>query len=254
MQPDAARGPQRFAETLLALERELDWELLGASYCWEGGRSFFAPEQREAMRDAGLRFAGDLAELLGEPAGAGAARSLYVGPGVAELAPMLCERIVLGRAVLAIGLPGVEPDELNRALAAVGDMLGQRLFEIRTGGWEGLASGDADHGWLVSVLTDPEAFPALHDHLYRRTGALATGRGDLDEERARAEELVERVLDRLRPGALLSTTDEELGLVSAACRRRGWRLAVPDSARLSPVVGDPVRHCRIGESDERAAR
>jgi hypothetical protein len=97
----------------------------------------------------------------------------------------------------------------------------------------------------VSVLTDPDAFPALHDRLYARGGAEATGRGDLASERQRAESLAELALTRLaRPGRL-TTTDEELELVLPLAERLGLRVRVPARARLSPVVGDRVRGCRV---------
>lgn len=235
----------RFARALLELEAELDWELLGRLHCWEGGEDFFSPAQREALRDCGLAFAEEVASALGGPLAPGPRRSLYVGASVAELAPMLCESLVLGREVLLLQLAGPEAAELARALEAVRERTGAVLPRLSTAGFDELPRAFASHGWLVSVLTDPERFPALHDALYERRGELATGRGELGQERREARALLERFLDRLAPPCLLSTTDEELGLVEAACRLRGWRLAVPAHARLSCVVGDPVRHCRV---------
>ena len=234
----------QFAELLLGFEQRLDWGLLGQAYCWEDGQDFFGREQLEALREAGLLFADDLAHALGAFQ-ASAGRSLYVGPGVAELAPMLCERVILGRELAAVTLPGTEADELNRVLGELEGEHGLRLFSLVTDGFAALAGSRVDHAWVVSVLTDPEAFPALHDELYQRSGELATGRGKLSDDRRRAEELIQQVLEQLAPDALLSTTDEELPLFEAACRARAWRIEVPDRARLSPVVGDPVRHCRV---------
>ena len=34
-------------------------------------------------------------------------------------------------------------------------------------------------------------------------------------------------------------------MVIPRVEHRGWRIEVPDIARLTGVVGDPVRHCRI---------
>lgn len=226
----------------MEVEDELDWDLLGELHCWEGGAGFFPPEQRAAMRAAGLRFAADVAEALPRD---GPGRSLYLGAALFELAPILCERLVLGREVVALSLPGAQTDELNRALGAVGATLGRELARIDTSPLAGLGGGPFDHGWMTSVVTDPEAFPALHDELYGRRGELATGRGDLALERERAARLVAALLDRLRPPCLLTTSDEELALVEPACAARGWRLTVPATARLSAVVGDAVRLCRV---------
>ncbi|MAF65339.1 MAG: hypothetical protein CMJ84_06740 [Planctomycetes bacterium] len=227
------------------LEEELDWERLGRTYCSEGGEAFFPPAQREAVRDVGLLMTSDLSEALDGRAGG----SVYVGAALAELAPLLCERIVLGREVRALNLPNAETEELNRALRVVSASLGRELGTIEVQPLASLAGAGFDHAWVVSILTDPEAFPALHDELYERRGtALATGRGDLDRDRRRAAALVDELLDALAPPFLLTTTDEELALLVPACERRGLRLAIPDHARLSAVVGDPVRICRAGRA------
>lgn len=235
-----------FASALAALDRELDWELLGASYCREGGREFFPPEQRAAILDAGLRFAGDVGEALETllpPSGPGA--SLYLGAAVAELAPILYETLVAGRRLDWHNVPGTEADELDRALARVEEELGTALPRPRTEG----SPADAapyDHVWCASVLTDPDAFPALHDELYeRRGGPLAVGGGDLRRERAAAEQLVGKLVDSAAPVALVSTTDEELSFFERAAERRGSVLEVPERGRLSGIVGDVVRVCRL---------
>lgn len=229
-------GPEAFGAALAALEREIDWPLLERLYCWDAGEAFFAPQQRAANLDAAVAIAAALGERLAELPDDGPGRSLYVGAAVAELAPMLCEVLVLGRAVRAVNLPGPEADELNRALAAAEVAL-RVEFEPE--------AGPVDHLWVVSVLTDPEAFPALHDALYERTGRGATGRGDLASERAQAAALARDWAAALVPNALLSTTDEELPLLEEALAERGLAIRVPEVARLSPIVGDRVRHCRV---------
>jgi hypothetical protein len=227
-------GAEAFGAALTALDAELDWELLEGLYCWEGGEGFFSDEQREAMWDAGLQIAAGLSDRLAELPAGGPRRSLYVGAAVAELVPMLVESLVLGREVCAVNLPGPEVDELNCALEAVG-------VELR---FEAEAPREpVDHLWVVSVLTDPEAFPALHDELYQREGEAATGTGDLVSERARAAELVEGWCDGLARPALISTTDEEAGFFEAEAERRDRRFKVPRIGRLTAIVGDALRHC-----------
>lgn len=241
----AVERHELFAAALCEVEAALDWEELGRAYCHGDGEGFFSEEQREAQRDAGLLVAADLAEALAALPDRGPRRSLYVGAAVAELAPLLCERVVLGREVLAFSLDGAEARMLDGALARVGERLRLALprIDVRPVGAADLPP--CDHLWLVSVLSDPEAFPALHDRLYGRRGTeLATGRGDLPRERARAAELLDAALRPLAVPALVTTTSEELELVRAACAARGLALDAPRAGRLSPIVGDPILVCR----------
>lgn len=253
--PDAVTGPDsspvaRFAVALAALDEDLAWDALGAAYCEGDATTFFAPEQREAIQDAGLRFAGDLGELL-PPRG----RSLYIGVGVAELVPLVFEALVLERDVRAVTLPGPEAVELDRALACAGEAAGCALPRIATGLWEPHDHAPVDHLWMTSVLTDPDAFPALHDLLYERRGReSATGRGSLKKERPRARELIERAVATLAPAGILTTTDEERPLFAEILARHGISLHPTQTARLSGIVGDPVRHCRFGGQGKAGAR
>ena len=148
-------GLERFGEALARLEGELDWRHLGELHCHEGGEDFFPQEQVDAMREAGLVLAAALGQRL-SPGG----RSLYVGAAIGELVVLLCESLVLGREVRALNLANEESTELNRALAAVEEACGFPLPRIEFLGPEEV-EGAFDHGWLVSVLNDPEAFPAL---------------------------------------------------------------------------------------------
>lgn len=232
-----------FARALGAFEASVDWERLGALHCHDGGEAFFPPEQIEAIREAGLQIAGELGQQLGGLRG----RSLYAGAAIAEVVPVLVERFVLQREVVWLNLPGAESELMNAAFEAAESQCGLELPRIETGSVEGV-TGTFDHGWLVSVLNDPEAFPALHDALYGRSGELATGRGNLLEDKARAEALAESVFDRLEPGALLSTTDEELPVLRPLIARRGWGMRVSPDALLTGVVGDPLRFVRLVSS------
>lgn len=244
----AAPDPAAFAAALSELFAAIDWPLLGQLYCHEGGEDFFPPEQVEAIQDAGLRFAGDLDEALGRIQ-CSVRRSLYVGAALAELPVALCDQLMLGREVVLIARPSPETSELNRALALAAKRSGLALPRIRAaelGRRENQPTGAFDHLWIVSVLTDPEAFPALHDRLYQRHGKeLATGTGNAGRERHWADRLVDQVLAPLHPPAILTTTDEELELVQAGLERAGLALELPERARLSAIVGDPVRMGRV---------
>ena len=246
-------GAEAFAAALVELEGELDWPLLEKLYCTAGGAGFFGAEQRAAQREAGLLHAADLLPLLEDEAVAPA--SLYVGAGVAELAPALAEALVLGRGVLLTNLAGPEQRELARALDAVGRRLGLQLPRFLGGELAELApqlGPRAGHLWMTSVLTDPEAFPALHARAYGRPGLAPP---DPAREAARAAGLVAEALGRCALPAVLTTTDEELEHVLPVARRLGLALEVPEHGRLSAVVGDPVRHCvlRAGPAGARLA-
>jgi len=241
-----AEGVQRFATTLAAVSDELDWVRLGACYCEGDARTFFDAGRREALIEVGLHLADDVA--TGLPAG-GPGRSLYLGAALAELAPILAERLVLEREVTWLNRSGPEVDELRRATRTVEQRLGMELPTPSTDEVASVPASSCDHLWLVSVLTDPDAFPALHDALYeRRGGELATGRGELTEERRRADELVDALLERAALPCALTTTDEELEIVGPLVARRGLELRVPEAARLSALVGDAVRVCRLDRS------
>lgn len=245
---------ERFARVLAAVEAELDWAELGEVYCEGPGADLFVPEQVEALREAGLLLADDLATALEGLGGDAPPRSLYVGAGVAELVPMLCESVVFDREVRLVSLPGAELDQLGRAFARVGERLGATLPVVDARPLAQQETGPASHAWMVSVLTDPDGFPALHDRLYGRTGKSATGRGDLDEERGRAEALLDELLRRLWVPGVLTTTDEELSLLGPRSAALGLVLDVPLRARLSGLVGDPVRVCRVRRGEPRRRR
>lgn len=241
-----AAGAALLARTLAALEAELDWELLGRAACEGDGSGFFDGELRARAVDTGLVLFDALATAL--PA-AGPGRSMYVGASVAELAPMLAEQLVLGREVRWCELEGPATRELARAVGVVARRAGLELAAPVTMPLERLPVSGCDHLWLVSVLSDPEAFPALHDELYERAGGpLATGRGDLERERARAEGLLDALFAHAAERAVFTTTEEELVLAVPRAARAGLRIDVPAAATLSAVVGDPVRVCRIERS------
>lgn len=225
----------RFAAALCEVEAELDWARLEAVYCEGDAAGFFGPDQLEAQRDAGLLFASDLGARLDHASPHG---SLYVGAGAAELAPALFEALALGRPVRWVTLPGPEAKELTRAFAAVGERLGMELPAIDTQPLAPCPKPDSDHLWMVSVLSDPIAFPALHRTVYGKKAPRANA---LHADRRKARELLRTAFTHLVPPALVHTTNEELSLVELAAQERGGRLEMDEMGRLSPIVGDVVR-------------
>lgn len=227
-----------FGAAVSALDLELDWELLGRSTCEGDGTEFFDDALREKIVDTGCRFAEDIASALADATG----RSLYLGAEIAELPLILAEHLVMGRRVEWLNLAGAHTDEIERAIRAVSARLSIELPVPTSRSLSDIEPASCDHLWMVSVLTDPDHFPALHDALYERTsGPLATGRGSLDDDRVRAQALVEVFLDRAAARCVLSTTDEERTLIEPAVARRGWELEFAPGGRLTAIVGDRVR-------------
>ena len=249
---DTSEGVGHFAAALSELERELDWGRLGALYCYEGGEHFFTEDALEAQREAGLELAAALGEALGRLPVDAPRRSLYVGAALGELLPMLFEALVLEREVHWVNLAGAEMDELARALGVVEERIGVSLVSPRCSSpaqgstaelWRG--RGPFDHLWMASVLTDPEGFPALHDELYQRRGAEATGRGNRAKEEACARELVREVVAAAADRTLLATTEEELPFFLEACEARSIECSVAEVGRLTAIVGDVLRFARL---------
>lgn len=236
--------PGKLAGSLLtALVDELDWERLGRAYCEGDGSSFFDEEARDRIVEVGMQMTDAVMQAL--PA-RGPRRSLYLGAAVAEIVPILMEHVLMKRDVIWLNLPGDETDELCRALDLVGKRFGQALPRPSTRTMDSVEIESCDHLWMTSVLTDPDAFPALHDELYERDGSeLATGRGSRVEDRRRADTLVRQWLARAARECVSTTTDEELTIVEPLARAAGMRVRVADHGVLSPVVGDPVRVCRL---------
>ena len=102
--------------TLELIERvfaALDYEALGAIYCFEEGDAFWE-ERREPAMIAGAEWAQALSRRLGS------GRSLYVGAGVAELPALLTECQDLGRSVQIASLNAPECESLNATLEGLG--------------------------------------------------------------------------------------------------------------------------------------
>lgn len=241
-------GVERFGATLAALDAELDWDRVASVYCKGDADGFFDEERRGAVLDAGLKLASDIGELLKR-----GGRSLYVGAAVAELAPMLFECLVLGRTVVWVAPKTVETEELTRALELASKVAGKALPVPRTDRWKGRAIGPCDHIWMTSVLTDPDAFPALHNELYERRGTKeSVSGGHPKAERQKARELVEQAVAAAAVDTRLTTTDEELVYWIPAVEDLGGTVDVARTGRTSGLVGDIVRHCRIRIPQRRA--
>lgn len=228
---------QRFGAVLAELDATIRWEVLEPVYCSGDANGFFDEERRGAIVDAGLKLASEIGEQL-RPGG----KSLYVGAAVAELAPMMFEAIVLNRKVAWITLDGPEAKELTRAIKNIDS----HLPTPRTGEWRGADLRPRDHVWMTSVLTDPEAFPALHDRLYKRQGTKDAVRGGKPKrERELAVELVRNALAAAAKDTLLCTTDEELEVWGPIVQEDGGSLKAAPTGRTSGLVGDVIRFCQL---------
>jgi hypothetical protein len=229
---------RHFGAAIAALDEELDWELLGRAYCEGEGSSFFDADLRERIIDTGLLFADDVASALGS----GTGRSLYLGAEIAELPLILAEHLVLRRRVEWLNVDAPHVREIARAIEAVGARLKVELPKPSTRAIASVEPKTCDHLWMASVLTDPDHFPALHDALYERAGTrLATGRGDLDDDRRRADVLVTGLLERAADPCVLTTTDEEWTLVAPLAVQLGFDVELARNGRLTAIVGDLVR-------------
>jgi hypothetical protein len=227
-----------FGAAVSALDAELDWSLLGRALCEGDGSGFFDNALRERVLDTALLLADDIALALDGAPG----RSLYLGAEIAELPLILAEHLVLGRKVDWLNIECPATRELERACRKVGAEAGVALPLPQVRSLAAVEPGSCNHLWMVSVLTDPDSFPALHDTLYERAGSpLAVGSGSLGEDRTRAEAMALALLDRAAPRCVLSTTDEEWTLVGPLVRRRGWTSRLAAQGRISAIVGDRIR-------------
>ncbi|MCA9003253.1 MAG: hypothetical protein KDB61_15120, partial [Planctomycetes bacterium] len=146
--------------------------------------------------------------------------------------------------VTALTLPGFEADQIQAALVAAEGEVGVPMPHLQTRTLAPKSRPQCSHLWLVSVVNDPEAFPALHDELYGRRGTReATGRGNIHKERKQALALFEAGLSWLHRPACITTSQEELPILDKALGDSAKNLLIPVKARLSPIVGDPIVHC-----------
>ena len=231
-------GLANFGAAVGEVMAELDWELLGRGCCEGDGAEFFDAALRARIVEAGAALAGQVGAALGDRQGT----SLYLGAEIAELPVILAEHLVLGRRIEWLNLDGPSVREIARAIAAVGARLDLALPIPTTRALADVEPASCDHLWIVSVLSDPEHFPALHDALYGRAGGpLATGRGRIEDDRARAAALVEALLDRAAATCVVTTTDEERTIIEPLVAERGGSLVFTRGGTVTAIVGDRAR-------------
>jgi hypothetical protein len=228
---------RRLRRAVAAAFAALDWRALGACV-FEDPRGRFTARQLTELVETGLVAASALAEH--EPG-----TSLIVGGGVAEVPAALGETLA-GRRVVLLTKRIVEARILRAALEA-----GARAAKARG---PRVVVGDAAtaplparvrHLWLVSVLDDPEEFPALSAFYYRRADPRTFSGRRFDRDRRRARRIAARLLDRLWRPALIAASDDAFPWIEEGARRRGLAIEAGAPAWRAPTTRDPVRLLRI---------
>lgn len=230
----SSRGGRLQPATVQAVSRlfrRLDYDGLGPIYCDEGGPAFWK-DRRGPCEKLGLRLAAALRARL-MPGG----RSLYVGAGVAELPLLVMETLELGRRVEAFTLRRAEARLLNDACRGL-----PFRFTVKDGGQ---APGRYDHLCLVSVLNDPERYPALSALSYGRAEAASFDPKAFAQERQTVTRLADACLRKMRRPALITTTVEEVRWVTAWCDLRRLPYLLEARGYPTALVGDPVCFLRL---------
>lgn len=213
----------------------LDYGALGPVYCYEGGDEFWRAKRRLCNR-LGSRVAVVLRRKLRR-----GGRSLYVGAGVAELAPVIMEMMELGRTVEPYNLRRAEVAALNRACHSI-----PVTFHAADAA---STRGRFDHLWMASVLNDPERFPHLSPLSYGRGNPLTLDPLKFDTERRIVRALVARCMGKLvRPG-LVTTTTEEVIWIAEWCHRHRVPYRVGTRYYPTALVGDPICFIQIGKGN-----
>jgi len=213
--------------------RRLEYRRLGKVYCYEGGDEFWKAK-REPCRRLGLRVAQALLRRL--PLGG---RSLYVGAGVGELAPLLVEQLDLQRQVFPYNLRRAEVFSLNRACKKTA----VRFIAKDAAGAKGLF----DHLWIVSVLNDPERFPHLAPLSYGRADPVTFNPTEFVNERRIAQAVVDRCMPKLTVPGLVTTSTEEVIWIADWCHRKNIPYIVEREQYSTALVGDPICFIRVGK-------
>ena len=211
----------------------LDYGALGPVYCYEGGDEFW-----RAKRGLCERLGSLVAVALRRKLRRGG-RSLYVGAGVAELPPLMMEKIELGRTVESYNLRRVEVSALNRACRSI--PLTFHAADVAR------AKGRYDHLWIVSVLNDPERFPHLSPLSYGRGNPLTLDPQKFEKERRIVRALVAGCMGKLTRPGLVTTTTEEVIWIAEWCHRHRVPYLVGKRYYPTALVGDPICFMQIGK-------
>lgn len=227
-------------QTIAAIFKKLDYDVLGPVYCDEGGDDFWRAKRQPCQR-LGIKLAEALLRRL-TPGG----RSLLVGAGVAEIPVLVMETLELGRQVSVFNLRQDEVRVLNRACRSL-------PFRFRAQDAD-KAAGWFDHLWIVSVLNDPERFPELSPLTYGRANPLTFQPAKFVVERRIVRRLTDRCLRKLILPALVTTSTEELVWIAEWCHRRGIPYRVEKKEYPTALVGDPICFVQIGRGQPRIRR
>ena len=216
----------------------LDYRALGEIYCDEGGEAFWSAH-RDPAQTMGEAWADALAMRLSR-----AGRSLYVGAGVAELPALAMEVSELGREVVVTSVDAAECASLNGSLGAVG-LLERIRFECVDGGDAAKKRGGYDHLSIVSVLNDPERYPAVSGLTYGRTPPVLLDVDGFVEERAALQRLLAEVLLGLRLPGWITTTYEEVAWILAGAEELSLQVDADEDGVETAIVGDPIGFLRV---------
>ncbi|MDH4187742.1 MAG: hypothetical protein OEV08_12175, partial [Nitrospira sp.] len=166
-------------------------------------------------------------------------RSLYVGAGVAELAPLIMEVAELERTVEPYNLRKAEVAALNRATHSI--PLTFHAVDAAK------AKGLFDHLWMVSVLNDPERFPNLSPLSYGQGNPLTLDPIKFGKERRIVRALVAQCMAKLTKPGLITTTTEEVIWIAEWCHRHQMPYKVGTRVYQTALVGDPICLIHIGK-------
>jgi len=233
MKASRTKLPPATSRLITEVYGRLDYGALGPVYCYEGGDEFW-----RAKRGLCERLGSLVAVALRRKLRRGG-RSLYVGAGVAELPPLMMEKMELGRTVESYNLRRVEVSALNRACHSI-----SLTFHAMDAA---KAKGRFDHLWMVSVLNDPERFPHLSPLSYGRGNPLTLDTRKFEKERRIVRALVAGCMGKLARPGLVTTTTEEVIWIAEWCHRHRVPYLVGKRYYPTALVGDPICFMQIGK-------
>jgi hypothetical protein len=233
MKASRTKLPPATSRLITEVYGRLDYGALGPVYCYEGGDEFWRAKRWLCERLGSL-----VAVALRRKLRRGG-RSLYVGAGVAELPPLMMEKMELGRTVESYNLRRVEVSALNHACYSI--PLTFHAADVAR------AKGRYDHLWIVSVLNDPERFPHLSPLSYGRSNPLTLDPQKFEKERRIVRALVAGCMGKLARPGLVTTTTEEVIWIAEWCHRHRVPYLVGKRYYLTALVGDPICFMQIGK-------